>query len=134
MSCWRTYVCDVLKNVDKAIVIEALKKMNLSLNETKKVVKGTYEDKSSPCDAVLVRDGKTLDLGVIYNDDTGHLQLVGDFWTTGLNSATFQDELSRAYQRINIITQAELNGWSVDESTLEESTDGSVEFELYQYC
>ena len=36
MSCWRTYTCDVLKNVDKAIVIDALAKMGLSLDESEK--------------------------------------------------------------------------------------------------
>lgn len=134
MSCWRTYTCDVLKNVDKAIVVEALGKMNLSLDQSKNTVYGKYERKDSPCDAVIVKDGKEISMGVIFDDGTGHLQLVGDFWNTGLNQKTFQDELSRAYQRINIIAQAELNGWSVDENTLEELADGSVEFELYQYA
>lgn len=134
MSCWRTYTCDVLKNVDKAIVIEALGKMNLSLDQSKNRVYGEYERKDSPCDAVITKDGKEISMGVVFDDGTGHLQLVGDFWGTGLNSTTFQDELSRAYQRINIIAQAELNGWSVDENTLEEFADGSVEFELYQYA
>ena len=134
MSCWRTYTCDVLKDVDKAIVVEALAKMGLSLNENEKKVYGRYERKESPCDGVLVRGTEQLDMGVILDDGTGHLQLVGDFWGTGLNSSTFQDELSRAYQRINIIAQAELNGWTVDEDTLVESVDGSVEFEVYQYA
>ena len=134
MSCWRTYTCDVLKNVDQAIVIEALGKMNLALDQSKKKVYGKYERKDSPCDAVITRNGEEISMGVIFDDGTGHLQLVGDFWGTGLNSVTFQDELSRAYQRINIIAQAELNGWSVDESTVEELEDGSVEFELYQYA
>lgn len=135
MSCWRTYTCDVLKNVDKAIVIEALAKMGISLNESKKIVSGRYERKSSPCDGVLVtRDRGDIDVGIIFADDTSHLKLVGDFWETGLDVMTFQDELSREYQRINILTQAELNGWTLDESTLEESTDGSIEFELYQYA
>ena len=81
-----------------------------------------------------MEDGKVIDMGIILDDGTGHLQLVGDFWGTGLNEVTFQDELSRAYQRINILAQAELNGWSLDETSLEEFEDGSVTFELYQYA
>lgn len=134
MSCWRTYTCDVLKNVDKGIVIEALKNMGLGLDEDAKRVYGVFEGRNSICDAVLTKDGKRISMGVLFDDGTGHLMLVGDFWDTGLNSEVFQDELSRAYQRINVMTLAELNGWTVDDATIEESANGSVEFEVYQYA
>lgn len=134
MSCWRTYTCDVLKNVDKGIVIEALKNMGLGLDEDAKRVYGVFEGRNSICDAVLTRDGKQISMGILFDDGTGHLMLVGDFWGTGLNSKVFQDELSRAYQRINVMTLAELNGWTVDDATIEESANGSVEFEVYQYA
>lgn len=134
MSCWRTYTCDVLKNVDKGIVIEALKNMGLGLDEDAKRVFGVFEGRNSICDAVLTKDGKRISMGVLFDDGTGHLMLVGDFWGTGLNSEVFQDELSRAYQRINVMTLAELNGWTVDDATIEESANGSVEFEVYQYA
>ena len=32
------------------------------------------------------------------------------------------------------MTLAELNGWTVDDATIEESANGSVEFEVYQYA
>lgn len=134
MSCWRTYTCDVLKNVDKGIVIEALKNMGLGLDEDAKRVYGVFEGRNSICDAVLTKDGKRISMGVLFDDGTGHLMLVGDFWGTGLNSEVFQDELSRAYQRINVMTLADLNGWTVDDATIEESANGSVEFEVYQYA
>lgn len=134
MSCWRTYTCDVLKGVNRAVVEEALKKMGLGLNTENKTVYGSYENRTSAVDGVLTRGGQDISMGVIFDDGTGHLQLVGDFYGTGLNAGTFQDELSRAYQRINIETQAELNGWTVDEATVEESADGSVEMEIYCYA
>jgi len=112
MSCWRTYTCDVLKNVDKEIVIEALKNMGLGLDEDAKRVYGVFEERNSICDAVLTKNGKRISMGVLFDDGTGHLMLVGDFWGTGLNSEVFQDELSRAYQRINVMTLAGLNGWA----------------------
>jgi len=134
MSCWRTYTCDVLKNVDKAVVEEALKAMKLGVDWTINEVTGRYEGRTSACDGVLIKCNEAIDMGVVLRDEDDHLQLVGDFWGTGLNSDTFQDELSRAYQRINILAQAELNGWTLDEDTVTESADGSVEFELYQYA
>ena len=76
MSCWRTYTCDVLKNVDKGIVIEALKNMGLGLDEDAKRVYGVFEGRNSICDAVLTKDGKRISMGVLFDDGTGHLMLV----------------------------------------------------------
>jgi hypothetical protein len=134
MSCWRTYTCDVLKNVDRKVVEEALAKMDLGIDFDDKEVYGSWEDRREAVDGVLVKDGNHISMGVVLDDGTGHLKLVGDFYMTGLNSETFQDELSRAYQRINITALAELNGWTVDEATVEEHADGSCEFEIYQYA
>jgi hypothetical protein len=59
---------------------------------------------------------------------------VGDFWGTGLDAQEFQDSLSQTYQKINIMHQAELNGWTVDEESIETCADGSVEMEVYMYA
>lgn len=134
MSCWRTYTCDVLKNVSREIVVEALKGMGLGLNTNKHIVYGSYENREADCDGVITRGAEELSMGVVFDDGTGHLQLVGDFWATGLNSDTFQDELSQAYQKINIIQQAELNGWTVDEETVQQEEDGSISMEVYCYA
>ena len=134
MSCWRTYTCDVLKNVSRDVVVEALKGMGLGLNTNKHIVYGSYENREADCDGVITRGIEELSMGVVFDDGTGHLQLVGDFWATGLNSDTFQDELSQAYQKINIIQQAELNGWTVDEETVQQEEDGSISMEVYCYA
>lgn len=134
MSCWRTYTCDVLKNVSREVVVEALKGMGLGLNTNKHIVYGSYENREADCDGVITRGIEELSMGVVFDDGTGHLQLVGDFWATGLNSDTFQDELSQAYQKINIIQQAELNGWTVDEETVQQEEDGSISMEVYCYA
>lgn len=134
MSCWRSYTCDVLKNVDKSIVEEALKEMNVGLDTSQTRVYGRYENRSSECDGLLMLNGEAIDVGIIFNDETGHLQLVGDFWGTGLDAQEFQDSLSQTYQKINIMHQAELNGWTVDEESIETCADGSVEMEVYMYA
>lgn len=134
MSCWRSYTCDVLKNVDKSIVEEALKEMNVGLDTSQTRVYGRYENRSSECDGLLMLNGEAIDVGIVFNDETGHLQLVGDFWGTGLNAQEFQDSLSQTYQKINIMHQAELNGWTVDEESIETCADGSVEMEVYMYA
>lgn len=134
MSCWRSYTCDVLKNVDKSIVEEALKEMNVGLDTSQTRVYGRYENRSSECDGLLMLNGEAIDVGIVFNDETGHLQLVGDFWGTGLDAQEFQDSLSQTYQKINIMHQAELNGWTVDEESVETCADGSIEMEVYMYA
>lgn len=134
MSCWRTYVCDVLKNVDKDIVDKALKDMDCTLDTTQHIVRGTYESRQAECDGVIMNHGRRIDVGVIFDDGTGHLQLVGDFYGSGFNAQEFQDALCQTYQKINIMAQAELNGWTVDEDTVTTTQDGSVEMELYMYA
>lgn len=134
MSCWRSYTCDVLKNVDKSIVEEALKELNVGLDTSQTRVYGRYENRSSECDGLLMLNGEAIDVGIVFNDETGHLQLVGDFWGTGLNAQEFQDSLSQTYQKINIMHQAELNGWTVDEESIETCADGSIEMEVYMYA
>lgn len=134
MSCWRTYTCDVLKDVDRELVLEALKEMNVGFDMSKTHVKDFYGSDSSDCDGVLVVNDQPINVGIVFNDKTNHLSLVGDFWNTGLDAMEFQDSLSQTYQKINIMYQAELNGWTVDEETMEITEDGSVEMEVYSYA
>jgi hypothetical protein len=125
----------VLKDVDKDIVDKTLDDMGCYLDTSVKHIEGVYEAGESDCDGVIVKKNHdVLNLGVILDDGTGHLQIVGDFYGSGFNAMDFQESLCQTYQKINIMTQAELNGWSVDESTVQTTEDGSVEMELYMYA
>ena len=134
MSCWRNYTCDVLKDVDKNIMEEALKNKGVTLDYTNRIVKSYYEDRSENVDATFIKDGHSIDLGIIFDDETHHAKIVGDVWNTGLNDATFTDELSREYQRINLVARLELLGYTVDEETVTENADGSIEMEAYAFA
>ncbi len=134
MSCWRNYTCDVLKDVDKNIMEEALKNKGVTLDYTNRIVKSYYEDRSENVDATFIKDGHSIDLGIIFDDETHHAKIVGDFWNTGLNDATFTDELSREYQRINLVARLEHLGYTVDEETVTENADGSIEMEAYAFA
>jgi hypothetical protein len=46
-----------LKNVDKSIVEEALKEMNVGLDTSQTRVYGRYENRSSECDGLLMLNG-----------------------------------------------------------------------------
>ena len=110
MSCYRRYTCDVLKNVDKELLIKAMRELG--------------------CDTV---DAAFSDnrLGIIMNgDEEGHLKVVGDFWMTGLKEKTFVDNLAQQYQKHNVIQQIEQSGYLV-EST-EQNQEGEIE--IMAYC
>lgn len=134
MSCWRNYVCDTLKNVDKSIALATLKDMGITVDETKKIVYGTYESRSSSVDGVLSHLGRPMDVGIIFNDSTGHLSIVGDFWDSGFDATVFQEDFMQNYQKNNVTINAETLGWSVDEECTQVDADGNITMELVQYA
>lgn len=129
MSCWRSYSCDVLKNVDKDMLKDALKEMGLSIDTKVHRVKSMWDSNAGSVDGVLVKDGRALPLGLVFSDETGHVHVTGDFWGTGLDEVRFTDDLSRIYQKINILTQLELQGYTVD--NIETNAEGEIEIEAY---
>lgn len=134
MSCWRNYVCDTLKNVDKEIALATLKDMGITVDESVKRVVGRYENVSSNVDGVLIANGNAIDVGIIFNDKTGHLSIVGDFWGTGFDATVFQEDLMQGYQKNNVLANAENMGWNVDEECTYVDENGNITMELVQYA
>ena len=85
-------------------------------------------------DAGFIRDGKELPLGFIFekNPDPFNnkvsVTVAGDFWSTGFNEATFVDTLSQIYQKHNVITQLEANGFIVN--SIETNAEDEIEIKL----
>jgi hypothetical protein len=136
MSCWRNFTCNVLKNVDKDIAKKAFAEMGLSLDEKVKSVATSYfggsESNAGNVDAAFVKNGKQIQLGVVWNGEEDKLQIVGDFWNTGIDDRSFIGTLSQIYQKINIQTQLELNGYTID--SVETNAKGEVEIEAYAWA
>ena len=131
MSCWRQCSC-VLKNVNKAMLKQAAEKMGLGIDESVKTIGtsyGNYERNRGTVDGAFVKDGKQLQLGYVLVGQDGNLNVVGDFWSTGLNSETFLGTLGQLYQEINIQAQLELQGYTVDR--VETNAQGDTEIEAY---
>lgn len=131
MSCWRQCSC-VLKNVNMAYLKEAAKKMGLEIDESVKTIGtsyGNYERNRGTVDGAFVKNGKQLQLGYVLAGEDGNLNVVGDFWSTGLNSETFLGTLGQLYQEINIQAQLELQGYTVENVTT--NAQGDTEIEAY---
>lgn len=81
MSCYRRYTCDVLKNVDKELLIKAMRELGCELDWNVNKITWRHGNDGDTVDAAF-SDNR---LGIIMNgDEEGHLKVVGDFWMTGL--------------------------------------------------
>jgi len=131
MSCWRQCSC-VLKNVNMEHLKEAAGKMGLTINESVKHIAtsyGNFERNNGTVDGAFVMNGKQLQLGYVLKGQDGNFNVVGDFWSTGLNSETFIGTLGQLYQEINIQAQLELQGYTVER--VETNAQGDTEIEAY---
>ena len=133
MSQWKKYSASVLDNVKKDLLVKACADMGVTFDESVKHVGNSYGERGS-VDAGIIYNGKSIALGFIFKQEEGKTKLVleGDFWGTGLNERTFVDLLSQSYQKHNIISQAEQQGWFFDVNTVDEK--GNVVLEAYQWA
>lgn len=131
MSCWRKYKSEVLKDVKKKFLKEACKEMGLELDYGTHCIRG-YGNYSDNITCALVKDGEILPLGFILKERNGktELTLEGDFWNTGLNESTFMDKLAQTYQKVNIKTELQRHGFSIESIT----NNNKDEIELVAYC
>jgi len=131
MSCWRQCSC-VLKNVNMEYLKQAAEKMGLTINESVKTIAtsyGNYESNNGNVDGAFVKNGHQLQLGYVMKGEDGNFNVIGDFWSTGLNSETFIGTLGQLYQEINIQAQLELQGYTVER--VETNAQGDTEIEAY---
>ena len=134
MSCWRHCSC-TLSNVDEKILQEAAKKMGLSIDAGINNVAtsyGNYEQNSANVDGAFVKNGRQLQLGYLLKGADGKFEIIGDFYSTGLDSERFIMTLGQLYQEINIQIQAELMGYTVDHVSV--NAEGDTEIEIYQWA
>ncbi len=131
MSCWRTYQCDTLKNVNKNWIIEALEELGVHVDQNKKIVRGRYENRNAQVDGVFSYDGKNTDLGIIFNGKNNKVEIIGDFWGSGLDSMTFVDDLARQYLKIQTENQLRMAGYIVQDVTTDANGDIVMEAVAY---
>ncbi len=135
MSCWRTYSCEALKNVDKELAKKALEKMGVQVDETVKFIDAPYavsEVKSGNVDAGFIKNGNAVPVGVIWKNADGLMEIVGDFWRTGIDEEEFMNTVAGNVMKATLENQLELMGYTIDEATLEE-TETEFVGECYQF-
>ena len=116
MSEWKKYLTQVLNDVKLPLLETALKEMDLSINHGIHTVANSWGKEEVA--AALVKNGKTLPLGFRFpvKDGKTAVELVGDFFATGLNEKTFMDNLAHQYQIKHIEEEATAKGWIIESS------------------
>ena len=133
MSCWRN-CSSVIRNVKMEILEQAAARMGLGVDCTVKNIGtsyGSYERNNAQVDGAFTQDGQVLQLGFRSNDK-GIFEVVGDFYRTRLDSETFMGQLGQIYAEINIRTQLELQGYTVESVTT--NAQGDTEIEAYVWA
>lgn len=114
MSMWVKQRTEALKDVEKDVLLKALKDMGIETYETN-TVENSYG--STEVDYGFKLNGEKISLGVKFVKDEENkinANVVGDFWNTGLDSADFTNELSRKYQQVRIVNRLQNNGFAID--------------------
>lgn len=134
MSCWRK-CASVIQDTDLDILKEAAEKMGLGIDTNIKRVGtsyGAYDTNSANVDGAFTKHGDKLQLGYVLKGTSGSLEIVGDFWSTGLNNETFLGTLGQLYREIQIQQQAEMMGYTVDSVTT--NAQGDTVIEVYAWA
>ena len=134
MSCWRKCSAQI-KNADLAILKEAAKKAGLAVNESVKKVAtsyGSYDSNSAKVDGAFIKKGHQLQLGFVLNGENGCLEIVGDFWQSGLDSESFIGTLGQLYREVQIQQQVEMFGYTVESITT--NAEGDTVIQAYAWA
>lgn len=135
MSCWMKFTCDVLKNVDTDIAKKAFEELGYKLDENVKSVSMSWnsgrETGYATCDAGIVVDNHSIQVGVTFRNTDNLLEIQGDFWNTGIDQQSLIQMLSQSYQKLYLIQQLELNGYTIESVNV--NTKNEVEIEAYAW-
>jgi hypothetical protein len=134
MSHWRTFKNDVLTNTKENLLKKAVTElgMGLELDSSIKSIRNSWGNEQ--VDMGLRKNGQPIALGLkkVMVDGKEKIELHGDFYSTGLNEATFMDKLSQVYSKENIIDKVNDAGWTVDNVSTDK--EGNIVIDAYQYA
>ncbi len=129
MSHWVKYTNDTFKNTDINLLEKALRTMSYGLDRNCKRISNAWGKED--VDFALTRHNEVISLGFRADKDN-KLELVGDFYLTGLRQDTFLDKLAQYYQKERITKALEDNRWSID--NIETNQNDEIVINAYQYA
>lgn len=134
MSVWKKIESEVLaKDVNRSLFEKALKEeLGVTLDYKINNIRNTWGSETVDC--AIINNGRTTALGFRFTKENG-VELVGDIFGSGLGSdgkqEALMDKISQFYQKHNLKHKLELNGWVVEDISINEKQE--IVIDAYQW-
>lgn len=135
MSHLTSYKNECLKNVDDELLQLALKEMDIILDYENKTIFNTWIKES--VDASFIYQGRHISVGLKFiKDEQGNktIEVVGDFYLTGLDQEELTNTLAQKYQKLHIIQCCENQNWRIDEEDVYTNKAGEIIINAHRYA
>ena len=129
MSHWVKYTNNAFENTDINLLEKAIRTMNYGINRQCKHIQNAWGNENVDF-ALTDNKDRIISLG-FRADKNNTLELVGDFFATGLREDTFLNQLAQYYQKERITQALEDNRWSID--SIETNQNNEIVINAYQY-
>ena len=137
MSHLTSFKNKTLINTEDCLLQKSFEEIGLQIDfDKKKIETQSWSWKVANVDAVLMQDGKELPIGLKFSRTSNgdkEVEIIGDFWGTGLNQEQVTNKLAQFYQKNHIIKKCEEQGWYVDQDTIKE-VDGELVFQAEKWA
>lgn len=134
MSHWSSYKIKI-DHIKASILERACQDLGVGLNSSLKQVRS--DRGNAAVDGVLynIDSKRVLPLGLKYQNQDATLEVVGDFYQTGLSESTFLTQLLQSYRKYQILDMARLQGWepvmdSDGNLALSQDENGNLSFDV----
>ena len=135
MSHLSTYSNDCLKTTERSMLLKSLREIEVELDFNNRTIRNTWIE--STVDAAIVYKGKRIAAGLNFKtneDGTESVEVVGDFYGTGLNQEAFTNQIAQVYKKNDIINKCEEQRWYIDEENVTMNDKGEYVIQAYRYA
>lgn len=129
MSHWVKYENEVFENTDMRILSKAVRNLGYKLDTKCKHIQNSWGE--SAADAAITSDNRQLNLGFKKNNITNILELVGDFFGSGIDEETFLDKIAQQYQSERIQEVLLNNNWNIE--NIQTNSNNEIVINAFEY-
>lgn len=129
MSHWVKYENEVFENTDMRILSKAVRNLGYKLDTKCKHIQNSWGE--SAVDAAITSDNRQLNLGFKKNNITSILELVGDFFGSGIDEETFLDKIAQQYQSERIQEVLLNNNWNIE--NIQTNSNNEIVINAFEY-
>lgn len=136
MSHMSTYSNNCLKNTKREMLLTSLREIEIELDFDHKEVRSSWDNTTA--DAAIIYKGKRIAAGLNFKqneDGTESVEMVGDFYGTGLDQKDFTDRIAQVYSKNDIISKCKSQRWYIkDQNNIKVNENGEYVIQAYRYA